>query len=297
MSEDGVLTDRFRGTEAECSCLRSRALPMAMLLALTTAATAADGTFEVPLENSTFNGGVGKNEGPVGWSRYGHDGREQELKVLEDSDNRTMLMIADGDRAAEIGVSQSFPLKGGETYRVSAMVRGVQGAVSTGAYLQLRFLPSNRLVQTGLIAKSTDEFTEVAVKGTAPPDTTRGVIYLYTHRQPTPRVCVTDVRLIGGLPPPPPLPIPPQYERLKDLHLEIPLVRAGNSVVTIVAPATGEYKDAATVIQKAIENRTKANPAIISMLEANSKEELLMYKVSSFYSEPAGGEELQIRLI
>jgi PAS domain S-box-containing protein len=40
----------------------------------------------------------------------------------------------------------------------------------------------------------------------------------------------------------------------------------------------------------------EANPAIITMLEANSKEELLMYKVSSFYSNAADGEELQTRL-
>jgi hypothetical protein len=90
---------------------------------------------------------------------------------------------------------------------------------------------------------------------------------LYTHRQPTPRVFVTDVKLLGGLPPPPPPPpppVPPQYAQLKDLHLEIPLVRAGKPTVAIVVPASGDYRDAAIAIQKAIENRTQAKPPIVS---------------------------------
>jgi hypothetical protein len=66
------------------------------------------------------------------------------------------------------------------------------------------------------------------------------------------------------LPPPPPQPVPPQYHRLKDLHLEIPFVQAGTPTVAIVAPATGEYQDAATVIPKAIEKRTNAKTPIIS---------------------------------
>ncbi len=44
----------------------------------------------------------------------------------------------------------------------------------------------------------------------------KAMIYLYTHREPTPKVLVTDVRLLGGLPPPPPPPpppVPPQYEQ------------------------------------------------------------------------------------
>jgi len=223
--------------------------------------------FDVTLKNPSFTEGVDENGVPLGWSKYGGAGRDQELKIEDGPDGRKALLIVDGDPTAEIGVSQAFDLTGGETYQVTVKVRAVQGASTGGAYVQLRFLPSNQLVQTDLAATSTSEFSEVSVKGTAPPDTTKSVIYLYTHRDPIPKVLVTDVRVVGGVPPPPPpppAPVPPQYDALKDLHLEIPLVEEGKPAVAIVAPASGAYQTAATLIQEEIEKRTGVKTPIVS---------------------------------
>ncbi len=214
----------------------SRALAMTILLTVTLPLVAAsdDGAkrFDVLLKNSSFTEGVDQNGIPNGWSRYGRPGKNQELSIVTDSDGRKALRIADGSSASEIGVVQSVALKGEVTYQISAEVKAIKGASTDGAYLQLRFLPSNQLVQTSLGAAysvdvAANMFSEVSVQGTAPSGTTTGVIYLYTHAAPTPRVLVTDVKLVGGLPPPPPpppAPVPPQYDKLKKLYRDIGLV-------------------------------------------------------------------------
>lgn len=240
---------------------------VAALLVLQAIAQASDqNLFEVPLENGAFAKGVDGRGVPLGWSKYGGGGKDQELRVVDVPDGGKSLLIVDGDPAVEIGVCQAFKLKGGETYQVTAKVRAMEGASPAGAYLQFRFLPSQEMVQAGLAAESARHYCEVAVKATAPPDTTQGVIYLYTHRDPTPRVLVTDVRVVGGLPPPPPPPpppVPPQYDKLKDLCLEIGLVKDGRPNAAIVVPASGTYQNAAATIQKAIEDRTGATVPIV----------------------------------
>jgi len=245
--------------------LRTALAAATILLAVAPARGAQE--FEVGLKNPSFSEGVDANGIPLGWSKYAGGGRNQELKIVDGPDGRKTLLIADGDPTAEIGVSQTFDLKGGETYQATAKVRAVEGASTAGAYLQFRFLPSNRLVQADLAAGSDSEFSQVAVKGTAPPDTTQGVIYLYTHRDPTPKVLVTDVKVTGGLPPPPPpppTPVPPQYDKLKDLHLDIALVKDGKPNAAIMAPASGVYKTAAAAVQQAIEKRTGVKVPIVS---------------------------------
>jgi len=62
----------------------------------------------------------------------------------------------------------------------------------------------------------------------------------------------------------PPAPIPPQYDKLKDLHLAIPLARGGQPIAAIVVPASGIYRAAATAIQRAIEKRTGVRLPIVS---------------------------------
>ncbi len=223
--------------------------------------------FVVAIRNPSFTQGADKNGIPSGWSQYGGGGKDQQLKIVDVAGSGKAILIADGDPAAEIGVFQTFALRGGETYQVTAKVRAVEGASTGGAYLQFRFLPSQEMIQTGLVARSARKFSEVSVKGTTPPGTTQGVIYLYTHRDPTPTVLVADVRVEGGLPPPlppPPAPVPPQYSKLKDLHLGIPLVRGGRPNAAIVAPESGAYRTAAAALQRAIEKRTGAKVPILS---------------------------------
>ena len=243
-----------------------RVLAVAALLAAIVPA-GADEIFQLPLTNPSFTEGVGTGGVPSGWSKYAGAGQDQELKIVDGPDGGKALLIADGDRKAEIGVNQSFKLKGDQTYRVTVKVRKSEGASTAGSYLQFRFLPSNKYVQRGLSARSAKRFSEVSVLGLAPPDTTKGVIYLYSHAAPVPKVIVTDVKLEGGFPPPPPpppAPVPPQYNRLKDLHLSIPLVKGAKPAVAIVAPASGVYQSAAQAVQYQIERNTGVKVPIVS---------------------------------
>ncbi len=230
------------------------------------AASQAAEVLRIPIRNPSFSEGTDERGVPRGWSLYGGGGKSQEVKVVDLLGGGKAVLLADGDPTAELGIVQSFALRGGETYQVTAKVRRIEGASTGGAYLQLRFLPSQQIAQVGLAARSATEFSPVFVKATAPPGTTHGVVYLYTHREPTPQVLVADVRVEGGLPPPPPPPpppVPPQYTKLKDLHREIALVRGGRPSAVIVAPE-GIDPAAALAIQQAIQQRTGTTLPIVS---------------------------------
>ena len=94
-----------------------------------------------------------------------------------------------------------MPAQGGLTYEASVEVRRAEDASAHGAYLQLRFLPSNQYVQSSLETETGagDTFERVAVRGTAPPDTKRATVYLYTHRTPTPKLLLRSARLVSGV--------------------------------------------------------------------------------------------------
>ena len=220
---------------------------------------------EIPLQNRSFDQAPQANGVPEGWALYGGAGKNRKLSAAEPGfESDKALLIQDGDPAAEIGVSQTFPLDGDLLYRVTLKVRSLTGRSSQGAYLQLRFLPSSRKVQVGLETNTADEWTEVSVEGSAPPDTKQGMIYLYTHREPTPTLIIDDVRLVSlGKAPPPPKPRPPLpqlkrhvYRELKDLHLPTTLVSAGKAAISIVVPASGVYEAEGTAIQRAVAKMT-----------------------------------------
>jgi hypothetical protein len=216
---------------------------------------------EVPLKNSTFTEGAGANGVPTGWSFYGGRGKDQRISVTSDG-----LLLEDGDAEAEVGVVQSVPVKPGIGYEVRAKVRAVKGASNGYAVIQLRFLPSHKLEQTYLLPQNPDDYNEITLRGMAPPDTTAALIYLYSHAHPTPKVLIGGVKLIAGVEPPAPLPppVPPQYTKLKDLHLTTHIVRGGKPDIRIVAPALGLYKAQAARLQSTIEKLSGCKVPIIN---------------------------------
>ena len=247
---------------------RLLAVPMLLLCAATSVRARE---VEIPLQNPSFDLGPQGNGVPQGWLLYGGSGKNQKLGVAEPGiESGRALLIEDGDPAAEIGVQQTFPLDGDLLYRATLKVRRLLGRSSHGAYLQLRFLPSGRKVQVGLTASGVAQWTEISVRGSAPPDTTQGIIYLYTHKAPTPALIVDDLRLmsLGKAPPPVEAPAAPKapppvpelkrhvYRELKDLHLTTHLVRARRAAITIVVPASGVYDGEGTAIQGAVAKLT-----------------------------------------
>lgn len=217
---------------------------------------------EVPLKNASFEDAAGPNGLPEGWSLYG-GGKNLRLSLVETADTgRKAVLIEDGNPEREIGIVQTVPARGDVTYEAGARVRDVAGASSEGAYLQMRFLPSGRYVQTALMPRGSRKFSSVSVRGTAPPGTKRVRLYLYTQYAPTLKLLIDGIRLVSGVepppppPPPPPKAVPPTYAERKDLHIETVLVGGGKGGVTIIAPASGLYAAEARRIQQAIETGT-----------------------------------------
>ncbi|MFC1712383.1 hypothetical protein ACFL6S_01875 [Candidatus Poribacteria bacterium] len=249
-----------------CSCELASVAALLVLLTLCLAVNkgfAAQESTLVKVEN--FQQGVDENGIPVGWSLYGGTGNDQYIRLVEMEGSSNAVVIEDGDANTEMGLVRTFPIEPGEVYEASVEVKAVEGASSYGAYLQLRFLPSDRYVQTGLTAVSTDRFETVSVKGVAPSDTEKATIYMYTHRGPTPKVMLRNFQLVSGVSPPPPSPqevVPPVYEKLKNLNVDTILVSNGGADVTIIAPASSVYREQAERIQKHIEKLTDVRVAI-----------------------------------
>lgn len=230
--------------------------------------TAAGAAGVVPIANPSFDDPWDGQGAPPGWSIYAGGADTATVRPAKTAQGPALL-IYDDDSVLEIGVTQTFAAKGGEGYRVTVAVQAVPGAGSGGAYLQFRFLPSNTFVQEPLYTESLDETEDISVTATAPADTTEATIYLYTHREPTPKVIVDNVRVESGVPvpvaaPPPPEPVPPQYDTLKDMHGQIPLVADGQPACAIVAPASGLYQAAAEALQETIREGTGVTVPILA---------------------------------
>ncbi len=229
-------------------------LALAAVVAVVTPSSAA--VSENLLQNPTLQDADAKSGVPAGWGLYAGAGKEMRFSLVEVAgEAHKVFLLEDGDPNVEIGITQTVPAKAGETYRASARVRAVEGASTGGTHLQMRFLPSGEFSQVGLTAGSTKQFETVSTTLTAPEGTTQVMLYVYSHRDPTPKLLVESVSLVSGVPPPPPpppAPVPPQYTRLKDLHLTTHLVREGRPAVTLVAPASGIYREQAARIAGAI---------------------------------------------
>ena len=104
--------------------------------------------------------------------------------------------MADTNPAREIGLVQGVPAKAGVSYRASVQVKAVKGVTPAGSFIQMRFRPSNKLVQKEFKVEDDGEFHTVSVSGTSPEGTQRIVIYLYTHRKETPQVLLAAPELV-----------------------------------------------------------------------------------------------------
>ncbi len=245
--------------------------PFLMLILLAVQPGAAE-PVDVPLKNPSFEEGISKGV-PVGWERYLNprdaDGTRRMSLVQTPDDGRQALLLYDDSPNGEIGIRQIVPVQPGVTYEASVSVRAVPDAPSGGAILLMRFHPKGRDTVVPLRAHSHKYFNRIKALGTAAPESKTMSLYLYSHARPRPQLMLDDVKLVGGVPPPPaplppaPEPVPPVYTRLKDLHLRTELVKGGKPNTAIVAPKSDAYAAEATQIQQAIMKLTSVKIPII----------------------------------
>jgi hypothetical protein len=205
-----------------------------------------------------------ENGAPVGWTFYG----KKDAGTL--SIENGALRLEDNSKAAEIGITQTVPAEGGKTYGVRAVIKELAPGSTAGAFLQLRFLPSNKFQQIGLSAEEADEWnagdwSSSVVSGVAPAGTTSAQVYLYSHAETTPQLLVQKVELAPNLKSKNVFaePIPPQYTTLKNLYVNTDLVRAGKAAAKIAIPENPRYRAAAEKLQQEIKAQSGVQIPIV----------------------------------
>lgn len=210
---------------------------LAILLALPLAAQEQPPNL---LANPSFEAPPRADGCPAGWAVYAGLGDTRQLTLVDDArDGAAAVFMDDSDPALELGITQTVDAPGGVVYRAAVWVKAGPGGSTAGSYLQMRFLPSNTFRQVALVPGRGAGWREVKVTGLAPEGNQRITVYLYCHRDPTPKVILDHASLTTAdaleddVPPPP---VPPAITRLKDLCLRTALVAAGQPAAAIVAP-------------------------------------------------------------
>ncbi|MFO7974580.1 MAG: VCBS repeat-containing protein [Candidatus Hydrogenedentota bacterium] len=204
---------------------------------------------------------------PIGWKLYGGLDEKRVLSLVDaPEEGEKALQIADGHPSEELGVVQTVPIEPNTPYVAGVSVKAVEDAGPAGAYIQLRFQPSNEYVQRPLIPGLNGQYQRIEVGKIAPENAREAVLYLYTHRDPTPQVIVDNVSLAAVETLPGNLALSntaevPEIEALKPLYLETTLVADGKAMAAIVAP--GDYREQATAVQAAIKEKTRVELPII----------------------------------
>jgi outer membrane protein assembly factor BamB len=153
------------------------------------------GMTPVPLRNGSFEDAF--EEGlPAGWQAY-KSASPKRRRELVDVPGGKALKLVDEDTAEEIGIQQTFPATPKLYYQLSARAMALPDTPADDFYLQLRFLPSNRLAQVQLKAGH-DGFSTTRVHLTAPADTTQARIYIYSSRPARTSILVDDITLASA---------------------------------------------------------------------------------------------------
>ncbi|MCK5802212.1 MAG: hypothetical protein KAI66_05240, partial [Lentisphaeria bacterium] len=242
-----------------------------IVLCLTLAVSwAGEAPTEILLKNPGFEEGTGPDGVPVGWLGYlspaGAD-PGVELRIVPSAPGQgKALLIRDDHPDKEIGIRQTVKVKPNTWYEVSVDVRADHGAMADGSHLLLEFGPTYKLDRAYLTTEEDKTYTRFRAIGKSPPDATRATIVLYTHRLPTPRLVLDNVKLIENAPPPlaPIKPVSKIYTQLKDLCLQTRLVTDGKPNAAIVVPATGRYTTQATRIAACLRTLTGVDLPIVT---------------------------------
>jgi len=225
------------------------------------------------LRNGGFEGAVSAQGVPASWDLYAGASSTTHLaaSTLARSGKQSLL-ISDHDPATEIGVSQVGVLPPDAKFlKASVWVHAAQGGRGAAGFLQLRFLPSQQLVQTSLVG-GPDKWDQCATWSAVPAGSTGFEVFLYTHTETlgdtlvdtlvddAEVVALSDIStMITGLKsgdlslfPPPPV------TKLRDLHLDTAIVRDGKPSAIVVVPADGRFDALARDLVESIRKLTGA---------------------------------------
>ena len=146
------------------------------------------------LRNPSFEE-TAENGLPDGWKVYMKVDDNRHLGVSDVAhEGQRSISLIDHDPNEEIGVFQDLPCEPGKTYQLELWVRAASPGKGAGAFLQMRFPPSEKWQQRDLVAGD-NEWRRNALVATAPADAKTLRIYLYSHRETLPEVLFDDLKL------------------------------------------------------------------------------------------------------
>lgn len=133
------------------------------------------------------------------WNKYGKVREGNSFSLIDQQDGKALL-LKDVGTSTEIGLYRTVSAKANKHYKATLKVKKSGENSGDGAFLQLRFLPSNKEVQVPITPKSTGEYSEIVAEGTSPKGTNKVMVFLYTWSKKTPQVIVDDFTLTESLP-------------------------------------------------------------------------------------------------
>ncbi len=246
--------------------MRRIAALLLLLAASFTLKAAPAAVFDEQFANAT----VGDNQVPPGWAAYRGGPAPTPLKVLRAGDRKVVLVSDDCDKS-ETGLTRRLDVAGGKFYQATVFAKEVVNRSTAGAYVQMRFFPSNEFRQVPV--NGGNRPTIIAME--APQGTTSMMVYIYTHFGPKPAFTVERVLLQSDdqafAPPPPPAKagniialgdLGKQKIESRNLCIDTDLVKGGKPQAKIAIDA--RHKVLAEKINDAIFAKTGTRLPIVS---------------------------------
>ncbi len=133
---------------------------------------------------------------PPGWKLFlDGPGREQPQISVEEKAGRRQVVFDDHSKQNGFGMFRDFPVQPGRFYRATVETAALPGRSVSGAFLQLLFLPSQKMVQVPLAAGVDGAFSPTVCTMRAPEGATSCRLYLYSHFEPCPGWIIRSVKL------------------------------------------------------------------------------------------------------
>ena len=133
---------------------------------------------------------------PPGWKLFlDGPGKEQPQISIEEKEGRRQVVFDDRFDRNGFGMFRDFAVKPGHFYRVTAETAAMPGRSVAGAFLQLLFLPSQKMIQVPLSSGTSGAFAPTICTMRAPEGSTSCRLYLYSHFEPRPGWIVRSVKM------------------------------------------------------------------------------------------------------
>ena len=222
---------------------------------------------------------IADNGIPTGWARHCGGVPEAVIKVVEDahSGKHAVRLIDTGpeerDGKWSVGVTQDVAAEPGKYYKASVWVKALARNHGGALNMQLRFLPSNELRQVPIEPLIGGDWHQYSVIAKAPEGTTKARLYLYTMHYWTSDNLIDDASLTainiegGGIISALLIKGSAGVEKLRELNLKTPIVRAGKPAASILIPDGEAYKSLGDKLAKAIAEKTGATLPVTTQYE------------------------------